>query len=611
MQYQMGYKKNWYGVSVSVLGIEFQYQLTKQDLSKVFHKYGDLQDIQVSADGSSAKIYFSSYTAAETSIRDLNGKVLNQSAHAGGSLLVQWADRPQNNYNRPSNNNNYQQGQQPNAHLFANSGKGGGYGGYAQNVNQNRGSYNQKGAMRGVSNSSGGMGSMISSDDHLIDPEDGTAVKKYTCRIDIGLQNDGDFQVARKLIGVKGANMKKIVAQANAKLRLRGRDSGYLEGMGRQESSEPMHLCISCCNYYGYQQAKKMALEIITQMYREYAMYKEAQGMPLQFMPNAIVTEHPVIHSTAERIQEKVKEYHTNQAKALQLSPHPNENFQSARYSNPIPSPPRQTGGSAAGPVSIQLDQDSSETKVSTFSKSADVVEVRNEKKLPSPAEIERQIEKRGKLRSENNFNDADLIKQELLRRGVQILDESSSTKGETTSWRYLADSDVALDAESIPVEFATTPGGYISPYPQGGQHGPWIRPGKTQLGPYYNQSSSRANVAVVPQYTNPQPRATNNYDDRSNAGRTYTGRKIQNYRNSAGGKNKKDGDASSQSSVTSSEAEARSEQLSGRMSSRRGRSAGSDVLEGRSKTPTKSLNESPGNEERVKLMISEESQVA
>jgi CRISPR/Cas system-associated endonuclease Cas1 len=67
---------------------------------------------------------------------------------------------------------------------------------------------------------------------------------KLTCRYDIQIENEKDFQVARRIIGSKGMNMKKIIESAleqigeknsNSsneilKLRLRGRGSGYKEG---------------------------------------------------------------------------------------------------------------------------------------------------------------------------------------------------------------------------------------------------------------------------------------------------------------------------------------------------------------------------------------------
>jgi len=77
---------------------------------------------------------------------------------------------------------------------------------------------------------------------------------KYTCKYEILIPNDKEFQIARRLIGSKGCNMKKIIDECKllephsndiVKLRLRGRGSGYKEGPQNKESDEPLHLCIS------------------------------------------------------------------------------------------------------------------------------------------------------------------------------------------------------------------------------------------------------------------------------------------------------------------------------------------------------------------------------
>lgn len=84
---------------------------------------------------------------------------------------------------------------------------------------------------------------------------------KLTCRYDIQIDNDRDFQVAKKIIGAKGCNMKQIIdgtlygtlydpLKENdlVKLRLRGKGSGFKEGpakRGRSGSPQsPMNLCI-------------------------------------------------------------------------------------------------------------------------------------------------------------------------------------------------------------------------------------------------------------------------------------------------------------------------------------------------------------------------------
>jgi hypothetical protein len=75
---------------------------------------------------------------------------------------------------------------------------------------------------------------------------------KLTCRYDIQIDNEREFQVARRIIGSKGFNMKKIIEDSLScesknyshdntnellKLRLRGKGSGYKEGPEQQESN--------------------------------------------------------------------------------------------------------------------------------------------------------------------------------------------------------------------------------------------------------------------------------------------------------------------------------------------------------------------------------------
>merc|ERR1719401_1458219 len=104
--------------------------------------------------------------------------------------------------------------------------------------------------------------------------------KKFTCRFLIGIENDKDFQVARRLIGSKGANMKRIVRQTDAKLRLRGQGSGYFEGAGQKESSEPLQLCVSCISPEGYKTAVRQVEDILKKVYEEYEQFCRDNSRP-------------------------------------------------------------------------------------------------------------------------------------------------------------------------------------------------------------------------------------------------------------------------------------------------------------------------------------------
>ena len=105
---------------------------------------------------------------------------------------------------------------------------------------------------------------------------------KYTCKYEILIPNDKDFQVARRLIGSKGCNMKKILNDCkqnnninndNIKLRLRGKGSGYKEGPQNKESDEPLHLCISTKNQEEMKKACGLVDDLLNKIYDEYKKY--------------------------------------------------------------------------------------------------------------------------------------------------------------------------------------------------------------------------------------------------------------------------------------------------------------------------------------------------
>jgi hypothetical protein len=105
---------------------------------------------------------------------------------------------------------------------------------------------------------------------------------KFTCKYEILIQNDKEFQIARRLIGSKGCNMKKIIDECklldknninntdNVKLRLRGKGSGYKEGPQNKESDEPLHLCISAKNQEGMKKACECVNELLNNIYEDY-----------------------------------------------------------------------------------------------------------------------------------------------------------------------------------------------------------------------------------------------------------------------------------------------------------------------------------------------------
>lgn len=119
--------------------------------------------------------------------------------------------------------------------------------------------------------------------------------KKYTCKFEIQIENDKDFQVARRLIGRKGNNMKKIGEMCSrgksnknmhdfVKLRLRGKGSGFKEGATKEESNENLHLCVSSMYYEQYKIACDEITKLILQVYKDFFNYCRNKGIKTEIL---------------------------------------------------------------------------------------------------------------------------------------------------------------------------------------------------------------------------------------------------------------------------------------------------------------------------------------
>ncbi len=112
---------------------------------------------------------------------------------------------------------------------------------------------------------------------------------KYTCKYEIEVPNCSEFQVARRLIGPKGKNMKKIIETCapesvyldrdTIKLRLRGKGSGFKEGPFNEESRDPLHLCVSSKYYDTFQLACAEAERLIQSVYIDYELLMKKKGL--------------------------------------------------------------------------------------------------------------------------------------------------------------------------------------------------------------------------------------------------------------------------------------------------------------------------------------------
>jgi len=105
--------------------------------------------------------------------------------------------------------------------------------------------------------------------------------KKMQGQFLIGMEEDSDFHICRRVLGPHGSHMKHIARQSGARLRLRGRGSGFLEGPNKQESTDPLMLCISAPTPAGYDKAVRLTQQLFTDIQKEYQNSCARQGHPL------------------------------------------------------------------------------------------------------------------------------------------------------------------------------------------------------------------------------------------------------------------------------------------------------------------------------------------
>lgn len=305
-------------IRVSVEGVDFQYQLTEDDLQKVFSRYGLVRSVAVNSEGSSALVYFFSNEIAESAIADLNGKQLTG---IQGRLKVSWADQL-GCYEAAASG---LAAAPPPPLLPSSAGVPGVFHPMMPMDPQWDASagfpisspsppiFDSHQFAAALHHASGlhhppppppppppatGLASVVSPSGLTIVNEN-CLIRKYTCRFDIGIENDSEFYVARRIIGQKGANMKKIVKISDAKLRLRGRGSGFLEGTSKQESQEPLHLCISCKEHTGYRVAVQSVESLMIDIYEQYRRYCEEKGREYPSDLRVVMREHPLLSSAA------------------------------------------------------------------------------------------------------------------------------------------------------------------------------------------------------------------------------------------------------------------------------------------------------------------------
>eukprot|EP00451_Oxyrrhis_marina_P031705 CAMPEP_0204367640 /NCGR_PEP_ID=MMETSP0469-20131031/43591_1 /ASSEMBLY_ACC=CAM_ASM_000384 /TAXON_ID=2969 /ORGANISM="Oxyrrhis marina" /LENGTH=447 /DNA_ID=CAMNT_0051357079 /DNA_START=86 /DNA_END=1426 /DNA_ORIENTATION=- len=411
-------------VRLSVRGASFQYQLTQDDLEKVFQRYGVVRKVDLEEERNSAVISFSDAGEASAAARDLDGKPLSgQNLDGRLSVKVIMPEAPAAPVHDPY-------GYQPQA--------------MAPNVPD-------------VMTHPGMVASQGQNDE---------GVRKYTCRFDIGIANDETFRVARRIIGTSGKNMKKIVKLTDAKLRLRGRGSGFLEGAQQKESPEPLQLCVSCKTKQGYETAVAHVEALLVEVYNEYAQFCAQNGLQvvhLQPSKREHALSFPSATSTSRRDRahfaasgggaQNPMMQHGAQAPPYGgngYGPPGQMPYYPSGWGGPMMMPPPYGNGWPPNMPNMGGDGGVPNQKggggQARSRRQQDPTGAGNDHNhgaaipgAPPPPEVEDLIDQRNEARRSGDFDRADAIREDLRTRGIALMDEPGGRgRGtEVTTWRY------------------------------------------------------------------------------------------------------------------------------------------------------------------------------
>eukprot|EP00927_Polykrikos_kofoidii_P070594 TRINITY_DN67015_c0_g1_i1.p1 TRINITY_DN67015_c0_g1~~TRINITY_DN67015_c0_g1_i1.p1 ORF type:complete len:617 (+),score=97.85 TRINITY_DN67015_c0_g1_i1:157-1851(+) len=117
-------------------------------------------------------------------------------------------------------------------------------------------------------------------------------IMKFVCAIHICIEDlTEDFCLVKRILGKGGHNMKRLATEHNARIRLRGIGSGFLEGDEMKEADMPLRLDVSCTNYEEYHVVVEKLVALLQPLHKHYARYLRAKGVPQQVIGNVRVEE--------------------------------------------------------------------------------------------------------------------------------------------------------------------------------------------------------------------------------------------------------------------------------------------------------------------------------
>merc|ERR1712187_873155 len=108
---------------------------------------------------------------------------------------------------------------------------------------------------------------------------------EYRCRIFVGIEEDADFRIVKRLIGPAGRNTKAIVDKSGgAQIRIRGRGSNE-----KETSTEPLSVYVNAKQEESFELASKLVLELIERLHVDYRDFCERIGRSSTRSPDHVI----------------------------------------------------------------------------------------------------------------------------------------------------------------------------------------------------------------------------------------------------------------------------------------------------------------------------------
>jgi len=240
-------------LKVRVDGLKFEYQLTDEDVRKVFSRYGDVLEVKMDKDGTTSQVIFGQPHQAMAAQHDLDRKQL--AGMSGAFLCVEFAN-PTYAPGMPAFDPTF-------AHMAA----------AAQNPF---------------------MAPMMGMPGYPMAPPPASPSgppgqsKKFTCKLEVGIENEGEFRVGSRVIQIARQIWQDPKFQeGGGKTRLRGKGIG-----GPHEGDEPMALCISCRDQDAFDKAVMQAEVRLSKVHDEYRVFCQQQGIPVPDLSIKVVKKN-------------------------------------------------------------------------------------------------------------------------------------------------------------------------------------------------------------------------------------------------------------------------------------------------------------------------------